>query len=179
MTFSSRRTFLRSLLVTGGALGAATALGACTTTTSNGTTTYAVDVTKILSLISSVESGLTQIASSSTVTSVLGATDSAKLTSAITTVSQVTAQIAANAASSVSVTVAKDWVTTAESAAGAALTVLESLQSLLPANVNVMVQAVAALLPALAALIGAVSTSSTSLSAPEAQAIIARGLSAN
>ena len=88
--------------------------------------------------------------------------------------------MAATAVSTVTLTVARNWIETAESAASAAVTILQAFQSLLPASVNTMVQAVSALLPALTAVINSVSTTvKASLSPAEAQVIIARGLQAS
>ncbi|BCI65668.1 hypothetical protein AA0242T_1254 [Acetobacter aceti NRIC 0242] len=179
MSSLSRRSLLRAGLLASGA-GAMASLTACTVTSSGGDTTYSVNVTKILSIISSIESGLTQMVNSTTVSSVIGTDNTAKITAAITKVSTVTAEVAAAAASSVTLTVAKNWIATAESAASAAITILQAFQSQLPTSVNTMVQAVATLLPALEALISSVSaTVKTALSPAEAQTIIARGLQAS
>ncbi|MFT8804770.1 MAG: hypothetical protein ABF876_02875 [Acetobacter aceti] len=176
MSHLSRRSLLRAGLAVSGA-GAMASLTACTVTSSGGNTTYSVNVTKVLSIVSSIESGLIQMANSATVSSVIGTENSATITAAITQVSAVTAEVAATAASTVTLTVAHNWIATAESAASAAVTILQTFQSVLPAQVNVMVQAVSALLPALEALIGSVSTTAkASLSPAAAQAVIARGL---
>lgn len=167
----------RHMLGAFAAMGGVSALTACSVTTSGGTTTYTVNVAKLLSIISSVESGLTQLSTSTEVVAVIGADNSAKIVDEITKISKVTAAIAADVASTVSLSVAKDWITTAESAASVALTLLSGFQSVLPSAVNSMVQAVTALLPALEALIGAVAAPRAStLSQSEAQQIIAAGL---
>lgn len=170
----SRRNLLRS-----SALGlAGAALAACTTTTSGGVTTDTVNVAKILSIITSVESGLAQVLGSSTAVSILGTSTVSKLQGYVTTVSKITGEVAAETASSISVTVAQNWITTAESAASAAVTLLEGFSALLPTPVNTIVLAVAALLPTLEALIGAVSATraTAALTQAQAQAIIAAGL---
>ncbi len=176
MSSISRRALFCSTVKATGALAAASALAACTTTTSGGTTTYTVNVAKLLSIISSIEAGLTEIATSATVTGIIGAANVTKLTAAISSVSDVTAQVAATAASTVSLTVAQNWIATAESAVEAAIGILQDFQSVLPSQANLVIQAVAALLPALEALIGAVSASATTLTPAQAQNIIAQGL---
>lgn len=178
MNTLSRRTLLRSGVSSLAALGAVAAVSACTTTTSGGDTTYSINVTKLLSIISSIESGLTQLVNSSTVTTVIGTSNATKITTAITNISKVTAEVAADAASTVTLTVAENWVATAESATEAALVILQDFQSALPSNVNTIVQAIATLLPVLESLIGAVTAPAASvmLSAAEAQAVIAAGL---
>lgn len=179
---SRRALFCSAIKAAGalGALGAVGALSACTTTTTDGGTTYTVSVARVLSLLGSIESGLTQIVTSSNVVQAIGSSNTATVQAALTTVSKVTAQVAATATATVTLTVAKSWIATAESAVLAALTVLADFQPVLPQQVNTIVQAVSTLLPVLEALIGAVtaSTASSGMTPAQAQAVIAQGIQA-
>ncbi|GBR03440.1 hypothetical protein [Acetobacter oeni] len=171
----SRRTLFCSAVRAAGALGAASALAACTATTSGGTTTYTVNVDRVLSIVSSIEAGLTEIATSSAVIGVIGADNAATLATILGTISEVTAGVAATSASTVSLTVGAGWIATVESAAQAAIGLLQDFESLLPSQATLIIQAVSALLPALETLIGAVSVS-VAMTPSQAQNIIARGL---
>ncbi|NHN83685.1 twin-arginine translocation signal domain-containing protein [Acetobacter musti] len=174
MTSLSRRNFLRNAGIGAAAVG----LAACAKTTdTNGNTTYTVQTAKILSIVTSIESGLSQLATSATVVSVIGTANETKLTAALQKVAVVTGEVAATTAETVSVTVAKNWLNTLESAVSAGLVILNGFSPLLPATVNNVVAAVGALLPAIEAVIGAVSLRGTpSMSQAQAQAIIAQGL---
>jgi len=169
-TPASRRAFLCGA----SALVAAPLLAACSE--SNGVVT--LDVAVISENVAAIESGVLALDAAPAVQSVLSADSVSTFNEALTSIRNVATTVAANSGGTIAITTGQGWVRTLESSVSAALALVTPFLSLLPTPVGTIVAAVQALLPIVEAAVELVSAkpAAPALSAPQARAIIARGL---
>lgn len=155
-------------------MGCMLSVVACTELNTPSGTTYTFDAPKALRIVASIDAGFAQLLTDPSVAQSLGADRVAKINAQLQVINAIQAKLAA-ADGSISVDVQKSWVATAESAAQAALQVASQVNStgLLPAPASAIITALNVLSPTLEAILGSVALPDTTMTAAQAQAVIA------